>query len=338
MRPGVLFGALFLPLAAGAAPPLPAAFPPSSNAFPSGSSSPSPSASLLPPAKLDAVGALLTGALPADGTTDVVLIDWPATPGTPHVRAVTVVGAAPAAVRNVLLDAANYRKIVPALLRADVSRTATGLPSVGWEVEVPLFNLSGTLVIHERPDGADVDLVDGDFSPGKLIFTAIPRAAGGSILMIDAQLNIRNAGWLIRRLVKLSPAGEPAALVAASYVTLRAVGLRAENANIGGARRPGATPAPPPVWSPSRWSAAPGRSGWRAWRSLPRWAFRRRTRWGGCAIRRHGTRSRAGARSNRARVRTASARRWRTACRSSISKRRGWPSRVIHCAGRPPMA
>jgi len=251
MRPGVLFGALFLPLAAGAAPPLPAAFPPSSNAFPSASSSPLPSASPLPPAKLDAVGALLTGALPADGTTDVVLIDWPATPGTPHVRAVTVVGAAPAAVRNVLLDAANYRKIVPALLRADVSRTATGLPSVGWEVEVPLFNLSGTLVIHERPDGADVDLVDGDFSPGKLIFTAIPRAAGGSILMIDAQLNIRNAGWLIRRLVKLSPAGEPAALVAASYVTLRAVGLRAENANIGGARRPGATPAPPPVWSPS---------------------------------------------------------------------------------------
>ena len=62
-------------------------------------------------------------------------------------------------------------------MRADVSRTPAGLPSVGWEVEVPLFNLTGTLVIHERPDGAEIDLVDGDFSPGKLIFTATPRAA-----------------------------------------------------------------------------------------------------------------------------------------------------------------
>jgi len=250
MRPGVLFGALFLPLAAGAAPPLPATFPPSSNAFPSPSMPPSAS-SPAPVPKLDAVGALLTAALPADGMADLVLIDWPGTPGTPHVRAVTVVGAAPAAIKNVLLDGANYRKIVPTLIRADVGRTQAGLPSVGWEVEVPLFNLSGTLVIHERPDGAEIDLVDGDFSPGKLIFTAIPRAAGGSTLLIDAQLNIGNAGWLIRRLVKLSPAGEPAALVAASYVTLRAVGLRAENAGVGGARRPGATPAPPPVWSPS---------------------------------------------------------------------------------------
>jgi hypothetical protein len=243
MRSGVLFGALFLPLAAAGAAPIPAPFPPSSKAIPTPAASPAP-------AKTD-VASLLTAALPADGTADVVLIDWPGTPRTPHVRAVTIVGAAPAAIKSVLLDAANYRKIVPALIRADVSHTPAGLPSVAWEVEVPLFNLTGTLVIHERPDGAEVDLVDGDFSPGKLIFTATPRPGGGTTLLVDAQLDIQNAGWLIRRLVKLSPAGEPAALVAASYVTLRAVALRAENASINGARRPGAIPAPPPVWSPS---------------------------------------------------------------------------------------
>jgi hypothetical protein len=124
------------------------------------------------------------------------------------------------------------------------------LSSVEWEVEVPLFNLEGKLVIHERPDGAQVDLVDGDFSPGSLTFTATPRAAGGSLVVIDAQLDIQNAGWLIRRLVKLSPAGEPAALMAAAYVTMRAVALRAENAGMF-ARRPVAVPAPPPVWAPS---------------------------------------------------------------------------------------
>jgi hypothetical protein len=122
---------------------------------------------------------------------------------------------------------------------------------VGWEVEVPLFNLSGTLIIHERPDGAEIELIDGDFSPGRLTFTTAPRAAGGSTLLVDAQMNIRNAGWLIRKLVNLSPAGEPAALVAATYVTLRAVGLRAENVTSGGARRPAGPPAPPPAWSPS---------------------------------------------------------------------------------------
>ncbi|HXU03778.1 MAG TPA: hypothetical protein VN903_22585 [Polyangia bacterium] len=279
MRRGVLLGALLLPLAApaqsagvrlpekttvahrafgaerlaaAAAPPIPANFPPSSKALPPPTASAAPSASPSPPPKpLDPIGALLTGALPTDGATDVVLIDWPAVPGSPHVRAATVVRAAPAAIKSVLLDAANYKKIVPALIRADVARTKAGLPSVEWEVEVPLFNLTGTLVIHERPDGADIDLVEGDFSPGKLSFTATPRPAGGSTLLVDAQLNIKNAGWLIRKLVNLSPAGEPAALVAASYVTVRAVGLRAENAGSGGARRPGATPAPPPVWSPS---------------------------------------------------------------------------------------
>jgi len=249
MRTGVLLGAWFT-LAAAATPIAAAPIVSSVQVSPS---APGPAAA--PPAapstaKPD-IAALLTAALPADGTADVVLIDWPATAGTPHVRAATTVGATPAVIRNVLLDAANYRKIVPSLLRADVSRTPAGLPSIGWEVEVPLFNLTGTLVIHERPDGAEVQLVDGYFSPGKLIFKAIPRAAGGSTLVIDAQLDIQNAGWLIRRLVRLSPAGEPAALVAASYVTLRAVALRAETNGMGGARRPGATPAPPPAWAPS---------------------------------------------------------------------------------------
>jgi len=247
MRTGVLFGAWVILAATpvAAAPPIvssvqvaPAGAPPAAPPDP-------------PPFAKNEIAGLMEAALPVDGTADIVLIDWPTVPGTPHVRAATVVRAAPAAIRSVLLDVANYRKIVPTLIRADVSQTPAGLPSVGWEVEVPLFNLTGTLVIHERPDGAEIDLVEGDFSPGKLIFKAAPRAAGGSTLYVDAQLDIRHAGWLIRRLVRLSPAGEPAALTAASYVTLRAVALRAENGGSGGARRPGATPAPPPTWAPS---------------------------------------------------------------------------------------
>jgi len=247
MRTGVLFGAWFMLAATpvAAAPPIVSSVQvPPPGAPPAAPPDP-------PPFAKNEIPGLLAAALPADGTADVVLIDWPAKPGTPHVRAATVVAASPAAIRSVLLDVANYRKIVPTLIRADVSQTPAGLPSVAWEVEVPLFNLTGKLVIHARPDGAEVDLVEGDFSPGKLIFRAAPRAGGGSTLFVDAQLDIRNGGCLIRRLVRLSPAGEPAALVAASYVTLRAVALRAEKPGFGGARRPAATPAPPPTWAPS---------------------------------------------------------------------------------------
>jgi hypothetical protein len=357
MRPGVLFGA-FVPAAGSRR----STTPPGdvSAVFERLSRRPSvrrPRRPCAPVPKLDAVGALLTAALPADGMADLVLIDWPGTPGTPHVRAVTVVGAAPAAIKNVLLDGANYRKIVPTLIRADVGRTQAGLPSVGWEVEVPLFNLSGTLVIHERPDGAEIDLVDGDFSPGKLIFTAIPRAAGGSTLLIDAQLNIGNAGWLIRRLVKLSPAGEPAALVAASYVTCarwacarrtRGSAARAAGRDAGAAARAGRRRRalwPTRSWrrcartAPSRWSDAPGRSGSRrGGRHHGRRSDAERAR-AGCAIRRAGTRSRAGAPSNRARARTAVGAKVEDSLPFvDLGGDMDGRSRVIRCAGPPPTA
>ena len=154
---------------------------------------------------------------------------------------------------------------------------------------MPLFNLEGTLEIHERPDGAEVRLVAGDLSPGRLTFTALPRAGGGSTLLVDAQVDISNSGWLIRKIIHLSPAGEPAALAAAAYVTVRAVALRAEHldspranrpaGNAGAAARVGAVAARAgrqPSWRRCarvarwRWSRAPGRNGWRAWRSRRR--------------------------------------------------------------------
>jgi len=231
MRRGVLAGALSMLAATAATLPVAAAAPPNA-------------------ADAD-IPALLAAALPVDGSTDIVLVDWPATKGAPHVRAATTCAAAPAVVKSVLLDPRSYRKVVPALIRADVANTGAGLPTVGWEIEVPLFNLEGTLEIHERPNGAEVRLIAGDLSPGRLTFTALPRAGGGSTLLVDAQVDIGNSGWLIRKIIRLSPAGEPAALAAAAYVTVRAVALRAEHINSPRANRPGGTPAPPPEWAPA---------------------------------------------------------------------------------------
>src|SRR5262245_52148095 len=142
MRPGVLLGALSLFMTAGAAGQIPAPFPPSSNALPPAPpappAAPAPPASASPSPQPNDIRGLLTAALPADGTADVVLVDWPASPGSPHVRAATIAAAAPAAIKGALMDAGNYRKIVPALLRADVSKSPAGLAAVDWEVGVAL--------------------------------------------------------------------------------------------------------------------------------------------------------------------------------------------------------
>ena len=192
--------------------------------------------------------------MPADGTADVVLIDWPGTPGTPHVRAATVVANAsrrcdqdrPAGRRQLPQD--RPRADAGGRL-ADAGRLAVGRLGGRGSAVQPRPARSSSTNVPTAPRSIWSTAIS---RPAKLIFTATPRATGGgSTLLVDAQLDIQNAGWLIRRLVKLSPAGEPAALIAASYVTLRAVALRAENAGIIGARRPAATPAPPPAWSPS---------------------------------------------------------------------------------------
>jgi hypothetical protein len=199
------------------------------------------------------VAAALIAALPADQATDVVLIDQPAVPDAPRVRAATRVAATPAAIKDVLLDPAHYRALIPALIRSDLQWAKAGMPGapvVDWELEVPLFNLSGRLALVNRPDGVTFELRDGDFAPGRLIFTVAASPGGSATLLLDAQLDVKRSSWLLRRIIKRSPVGEPAVLTAAAYVALRAVALRAEHPTDRFARRPTAPPAPPPAWSP----------------------------------------------------------------------------------------
>ncbi|HLK91154.1 MAG TPA: hypothetical protein VKZ18_14745 [Polyangia bacterium] len=198
------------------------------------------------------LAAALATALPAEGRIDLVEIDLPSVPDAPRVRAATRVAATPAAIKNILLDPAHYQAIIPSLIKSDLETLndpKLGVPVVGWELEVPLFNLSGRMALHNRPDGVTIDLFEGDFAPGRLVFTVAPTP-GGATLSLDAVLDVKRSSWLLRRIIKRSPVGEPAALAAAAYVALRAVALRAEHPTDRWARRAGATPAPPPAWLP----------------------------------------------------------------------------------------
>lgn len=206
------------------------------------------------------LAAALAAALPADGRTELAEIDLPGVPGAPRVRVAARVAAAPAAIKDVLLDPAHYRAIIPSLIKSSLETMndpRLGAPVVGWELEVPLFNLSGRLALRNRPDGVTIELCDGDFAPGRLVFTVAP-APGGATLTLDAVLDVARSSWLLRRIIKRSPAGEPAALAAAAYVALRAVALRAEHPTDRWARRSGAPLTPPAVWLPdTRPLAAP---------------------------------------------------------------------------------
>ena len=204
------------------------------------------------PARADeaSVDAALGALLPPGNTTDVVLIDQPAQPRAPRVHIATVAFATPDMVKALLLDPTRYRGIIPGLVKNEIERTVTGAPmTVAWELEIPLFNLSGRLRLRPRPDGAELELYDGDLAPGRIVFTVAPRPAGTSTVTVDAQLDIHNSTFLIRHVMARSPVGEPAALAAAAYVALRATAMRAEHPD-GRVMRPWGPMAPPPTWLP----------------------------------------------------------------------------------------
>jgi hypothetical protein len=218
----------------------------------------SPPASAASPASDDArVNAALIAALPADGVTDLVVIAQPSAPDAPRAWGATRVAASPAAIKDVVLDPAHYAALIPSLIKSELERSNGGAPLVDWEMEVPLFNLSGRLALHNRPDGVTIELLEGDFAPGQIAFTVAPDGHGGSTLLVDAVFDVKRSSWFLRRLIKRSPVGEPAALAAAAYVALRAVALRAEHPNAREAWRPGAPREAPASWlpDPRRWRA-----------------------------------------------------------------------------------
>jgi hypothetical protein len=188
------------------------------------------------------IGRALAAALPADGQSDLLLIERTSGQATPRVFGATRTAAAPAAIKAALLDAAHYHALIPALEGSAVLGPDQRAPRIDWDLDVPLFDLSGRIALYDRPDGVTLELVEGDLSPGRIIFSIAPHPAGGSTLIIDAQLDVKRSSWLLRHIMARSPAGEGAVLAAAAYVALRATALRGEHPIGASAWRPTAPP------------------------------------------------------------------------------------------------
>jgi hypothetical protein len=192
----------------------------------------------------------LTDALDAAGGGDVVVYDLPAKPGAARVRAATRVRAPAAAVTAVLMDAARFEVLLPSLAHHEEIGRRGDARVIEWELEIPLFNLEGTLELRPRPNGVELALVDGDLSPGSLVFTATPRDDGGTTLTVDARVDVRRSSFFLRKIMARSPWGEPAAASAAVLAALRATALRAEHAREAATFRPRAALTAPTPGAP----------------------------------------------------------------------------------------
>jgi hypothetical protein len=168
---------------------------------------------------------------------DLVLMNDPAAARPVRVLLATRVSAPLEKLRQVLADVGSYRKAMPSFRRTDVLSTirAAGATEVevAWELEVPIWNLTGKLWLYPRAQGVDLELREGDFSPGLFHLKALPTRTGvpaSSLLVIDGYANLRESHWAIRKLVHRSPLVEPVMTVAAVYVMLRALADLTEHA------------------------------------------------------------------------------------------------------------
>ncbi|MEA2696553.1 MAG: hypothetical protein QOI66_824 [Myxococcales bacterium] len=171
-------------------------------------------------------------------------------PATQEVRVTTLVAATPADVEAVLDAPAAYRQAIPALVRTDVvgrrpHAGATDDRLVEWEMEIPLFNLAGKMWVSRDGQRVVLDLVEGNFAPGQLVFSWAAAGPGRTVVSLRAHVNNQAGGWLIKRLVARSRFAGAAVNATSAYVAARATAALAEHPRDAEARRPRAAPSPP---------------------------------------------------------------------------------------------
>jgi hypothetical protein len=196
----------------------------------------------------------VSAALRRLGDADLVLLNDPAGARPARVLLATRVSAPVENVRQVIVDPAAYGKAMPAFRRVEVLSQHQREPGavdleVAWELDVPLRNLKGRLWLRPQPTGVDLQLAEGDFSPGLFHLGVRKEQAGGkpqSVLTIAGFANVRDTNWAARQIVERSPIAEPALTVAAAYVMLKSLAQLAESAS---PARPSAAMAAPDPFS-----------------------------------------------------------------------------------------
>ena len=143
------------------------------------------------------------------------------------------------------------RRALPSLVRAEVVATRPGPRAdawpdrlIAWELEIPLFNLSGKAWLQQRDGVVELVLVEGAFAPGEVRIRLGAREGGSTVIGCALQLTARNSNFIFRRVAGHDPWAESAMTAATAWVLLRAVVLGAETTE-SKPRRPSGPLAPP---------------------------------------------------------------------------------------------
>lgn len=133
-------------------------------------------------------------------------------------------------VRAALGVPSTFQAAIPTFRRIEILPPATKLGNleVAWELEIPLWNLKGQLRWNPTVDGVELVLHHGDLAPGKFRISAFGESAHSTIMVLESIANVKDANWMVRRIVRRLSLGEPAIAVAASYVLLKALALYLE--------------------------------------------------------------------------------------------------------------
>jgi hypothetical protein len=146
-------------------------------------------------------------------------------------------------VRALLSVPATFQAAIPTFRRIEVVQSTTNESEkeLAWELEIPLWNLHGQLRWRAHPEGVELTLHQGDLAPGQFRISAHGESTNRTLLLLESTANVKDANWMVKRIVRRLPLGESAIATAASYVLLKALALYLEH---GRYHRSNATMAP----------------------------------------------------------------------------------------------
>ncbi len=141
----------------------------------------------------------------------------------------TEVHAPRAKMAQIVQDPAKYPEFIHTFARHDVTKTPDGRLRLDWEIEVPMQNVEGISMMSIEADGSvDVQATEGDLKRGRWRWEFIALGENLTIPIHYAYSDVREASWVIKRIVDKQPLYEHGIVIASGTIAMTAMKARAE--------------------------------------------------------------------------------------------------------------
>lgn len=142
---------------------------------------------------------------------------------------VTVVRAPMDAMYRAISTTEEYTQFVPNVVKSDTVKQVGETRWVAWELEVPLFNLTGTnAYTFHAPDAMDVETSSGDVRTGAWRWELFPLSENSTLAVEYAYSDVRDVNFVMRKLIAKNRTVEHGAVLSAATVFMKSAKARAE--------------------------------------------------------------------------------------------------------------